>query len=348
MEPNLGSVPSFQFRRPGRDSIRQMTIEDHYWKIKGIVRQLDRRESLYVIWAYCQYLQVNNFKIPADIEVADILLKTNPPQTILAEWTLELIAREVIRYAGEPPGRGRSLRQWGTLAVIANALRDLEGELYRQFIGRDRLHLELMRTAHRQFVWQQNHFNWKPIIRYYKLFSTPDIVTYAERTTGLTINQIYLIGIAYLVIFLESPRAARQLNNEIPGLKREDFDRFLDFTSLRWSAMATRLRSEHTLDESFLYRYSSLRKFPLVQISHHGREEIACPIPTLLFWRITTGLYYSLKDAPGFAGAFGASFQQYVGEVLRQRITNPGMTVLKEEQYHCGRQRKDSVDWIVQ
>jgi hypothetical protein len=35
--------------------------------------------------------------------------------------------------------------------------------------------------------------------------------------------------------------------------------------------------------------------FPLVRISHQGRDEVACPIPTLLFWRITTGLYYSLR-----------------------------------------------------
>jgi hypothetical protein len=117
---------------------------------------------------------------------------------------------------------------------------------------------------------------------------------------------------------------------------------------LNCNALATRLRGEHALDEGFTYRYSSLREFPLVQISHHGHDEIACPIPTLLSWRITTGLYYNLKDTPGFATAFGASFQRYVGEVLRHRITNPEMTVLEEQEYHCGRHRKDSVDWIVQ
>ena len=205
-----------------------------------------------------------------------------------------------------------------------------------------------MRIAHKQFVWQQNRLNWRPIIRYYKLFNTPEIVAYAERATGLTIKQIYLIGMSYLGIFLGSPRAARQLNIGIPSLTREDFDRFLAFTSLNCNALATRLRGEHALDEGFTYRYSSLREFPLVQISHYGHDEIACPIPTLLFWRITTGLYYNLRGTPGFATAFGASFQRYVGEVLRHRITNPGMTVLEEQEYHCGRYRKDSVDWIVQ
>jgi hypothetical protein len=324
-----------------------MSIEGHYQTIRATVRQLARRESLYVIWAYCQYLQLNDFKIPPDIQVANALLEAHPPQAILAEWTLEQMAREVVRYADEEPRQGRSLRQWDTLAVIANALRDLEGEIYEKD-GRERIHLEIMRIAHRQFVWQQNRLNWKPIIRYYKLFNTPEIVAHARIATGLTVEQIYLIGMCYLGNFLENPRVARQLDIQIPGLTQEHFDRFLAFTSLRWNVLAGRLRAEHALDEGFAYRYSSLREFPLVQISHHGHDEIACPIPTLLFWRITTGLYYSLKDTPGFPTAFGDSFQQYVGEVLQQRITNPRMAVLEEEEYHVGRHRKDSVDWIVQ
>jgi len=72
------------------------------------------------------------------------------------------------------------------------------------------------------------------------------------------------------------------------------------------------------------------------------------PGPTLLFWRITTGLYYSLKEQAGFPTAFGDSFQAYAGEVLQRRIVNPAMQVLGEAEYHVGQNRKDSIDWIVQ
>jgi hypothetical protein len=324
-----------------------MTIEDHYWEVRATVRQLGRRESLYVIWAYCQYLQVNDFDIPADIQVADVLLNANPPQAILAEWTLEQMAREVIRYADEEPRRGRSLRQWNTVAAIANELRDLEGAIYAELVGGQRIHLELMRIAHRQFVWQQHRLNWKTIIRYYKLFNTPEILGHAAQATHLSIDQIYLVGMCYLGSFFANPRVERELDVQIPGLTQEHFNRFLAFTSLRWNELANRLRAEHALDEGFAYRYSSLREFPLIRISHRGRDEIACPVPTLLFWRITTGLCYSLKDVPGFSAAFGASFQRYAGEVLKQRITNPQIAVLEEVEYHVGRRRKGSVDWIV-
>lgn len=325
-----------------------MTIEEHYWTARTTVRELGCRDSLYVIWAYCQHLQVNGFSIPNDIQVDNVFLNADPPQTILAEWTFEMIAREVIRHADEEPRRGRTLRQWNTVAKIANALRDLEGEIYTQLVGGGRIHLELMRIAHRQFVWQQHRFNWKPvIIRYYKLFNAPDILAHTQQATGLSLEHIYLIGLCYLGSFLEHPRIARRPDIQIPGLTREHFDRFLTFTSLSRRQLASRLRAEHALDEGFFYRYSSLREFPLVQISHQGRDEIACPIPTLLFWRITTGLYYTLKDVPGFPTAFGASFQRYVGEVLHQRITNPQLAVLSENEYHVGLCRKDTVDWII-
>ena len=96
---------------------------------------------------------------------------------------------------------------------------------------------------------------------------------------------------------------------------------------------------------------TGIRRFGNSPLSKSGikvSNEVACPVPTLLFWRITTGLYYSLKDVRGFPTAFGESFQRYVGEVLRRRITNPQMAVLEEEEYHVGLRRKDTVDWIVQ
>ncbi len=325
-----------------------MAMDEHYRKVRAAVRELGCRDSLYVIWAYCQYLQVDNFRMPDAIQVHRQFLDAPLPQAVIAEFDLEQIAREVIRHADIEPRRGRTLQHWETLAAIVNDLRALEREIYADFKVGDLIQLELMRIAHRQFVWQQNRLNWQPIIRYYKLFNTPEIVAHAQQATGLTLYEIYVLGKCYLGLFLEAPRATRVLDVQIPGFTQEHVDRFLAFTSLSRNALAKRLRAEHALDEGFAYHYSSLREFPLVRISHLGREEVACPIPTLLFWRITTGLYYTLKDVPGFLTEFGSSFQRYVGEVLHQRITSPERAVLAEQEYHVGRDRKHTVDWIVQ
>jgi hypothetical protein len=325
-----------------------MATQELYRTIRNCVRKLGLRESLSVVWAYSQYLQIPDFLFPNDVEVIREFLDANPPQSMLAEWTVEHIAREVIRYADEEPRDGRSLRQWATLAEIANTFRDLENQIYGEFGGPDLIQLELIRIAHRQFVWQQQRFGWRWIIRYYKIFNTTAIAEIAERTLGLSIDQIYLIGMAYIAIFFRHPRAVLQLNVEIPGIQAEHVDRFLAITSRSRAFLRERLRAEHALDDTFAYRYSSLREFPLVRISYFGKDEIACPVPTLLFWRITTGLYYSLMGQRGFPTAFGSSFQAHVGEVLRRRITSDEMTVLPEAEYQIGHKRKDTVDWMIQ
>src|ERR1700687_4672697 len=115
----------------------------------------------------------------------------------------------------------------------------------------------------------------------------------------------------YLGHFFGEPRWVRRVLVEISAVFAEHIERFLAFTSRTRVALAEKLRAEHALDEGFAYRYSSLRAFPIVQFSHGGVDEIACPVPTLLFWRITTGLYYSLKEQAGFPTALGDSFQAY-------------------------------------
>jgi hypothetical protein len=47
-----------------------MMIEDTYRKVKSLTRQLGIRDGLYLVWAYSQYLQVNDFELPRDIEAA--------------------------------------------------------------------------------------------------------------------------------------------------------------------------------------------------------------------------------------------------------------------------------------
>ena len=325
-----------------------MSIDEQYRKVRAAVRNLGCRDSLSVIWAYSQYLQVNGFQMPGDIQVHKSFVDARPRQAIISEFVLEQIAREVVRHAEIQPRRGRSLRRWDTLADIVNDLRDLEGAIYAEFQVGKLIHLELMRIAHRQFVWQQDRLNSAPIIRYYKLFNTPEINTHAQAATGLTLKEIYTIGMLYLGHFFDASTITRVLDIQIPNLTQEHFEQFLAFTSLSRKELAARLRAEHALDEGFNYRYSSLREFPLVRISHLGREEVTCPIPTLLFWRITTGLYYSLKDVPGFLTDFGSSFQRYVGEVFHARVTSAQRTVLAEQEYHVGKDRKHTVDWIVQ
>ena len=94
------------------------SIQQLYQRVRSQVRELGYRDSLELIWAYAQYLQIRNFKFPSYIEVNQKFLKAELPQRFIAELNSEELTREVIRYADEEPRRGKTLRRWATLAVL--------------------------------------------------------------------------------------------------------------------------------------------------------------------------------------------------------------------------------------
>jgi hypothetical protein len=74
---------------------------------------------------------------------------------------------------------------------------------------------------------------------------------------------------------------------------------------------------------------------------------VTCPLPTLLFWRFTGGLYYELISDPRFPNEFGEGFQNYVGEVIDRACSGQSMQKIPEQEYSVGKQKKKTVDWII-
>ncbi len=111
------------------------------------------------------------------------------------------------------------------------------------------------------------------------------------------------------------------------------------------SKLRSALNREQQYNESFAYAYNSLRARPIILMCSEASDIAVCPIPTLLFWRFTSGLYYDFIGVPEFANIFGDSYQTYVGEAVRAAA--PSLTVHEERLYKIGSHEKRSVDWIV-
>lgn len=108
------------------------------------------------------------------------------------------------------------------------------------------------------------------------------------------------------------------------------------------------LQSEQEMNDEFLYTHHSLRAFPLIRIKHQGGDNLICPLPTLLFWRFTNGVYYEICGKPGFDNAFGDAFQWYVGQVIARGTRRECTRFYPEAQYWIGKDSKRTVDWIVE
>ena len=111
----------FQEYKPTRNKVALLSVED-----------------LASEWAYCQYLQIDDFHFAPEIEVADLYLELDVPQSWISEWELEA------------PGEGIS-PQWERGCCEGTDVEGMENfERAGQFPQRSRKpHLWSLRLAER-------------------------------------------------------------------------------------------------------------------------------------------------------------------------------------------------------
>jgi hypothetical protein len=282
--------------------------------------------------------------MPNDIEVSQQFITLDHQGKWLTQWDLEILAKEVILNAGDLGYGRKTLRIWDTLAESINSLKDFERKI--SSVHGNNILIELNRIAHRQFPWQEND----PVImlaRHYIIFSTAVINEICLARLGLSVEQIYLCGIALVSTYLQDAFLNIPIPSEIPTLSNNVVKNFLSFTCQPISELRNILLSEQRYDESFFYAYNSLRAYPLIRMRNRGTDSLVCPLPTLLIWRFTAGLYYTLYSDARFSNAFGASFQAYVGRAIGRACPTDRLRLFPEQRYGPKKTRKASVDWIV-
>ena len=266
---------------------------------------------------------------------------------MVSEFHLEALCREVILNGIEIGHANKTLRHWDTLARIINHLRDLEEFIASRYRTSALLMQELHRMAHRQFPWQASRPSAVNITRYYMIYEHPPLKRIIQTAIGLSPEELFLYGMALLGNFMQAFALNYPPNIQISGLSPNGLDRFLHHFSRNLSDLKKLLLGEHQMNDRFAYAYNSLRAYPLIKMIHKGNNSLVCPIPTILLWRFTSGVYYEIYDQPGFDNAFGDAFQWYVGRVLEEG-THPEKTrVYPEREYRVGKDLKRTVDWIV-
>jgi hypothetical protein len=332
-------------RITGPNQVFRSHLYSLYRKLRADLSKLDRLDALRVIWAFTQYLQLDAFEIPADIEVDRRFYELAEPRAWINEWVLMLLAKEILIHSGPVAKAGLTLRNWRTLAGTVNGLNILENEIYGAYGSPDKILVEFIRIAHRTFEWQGNGPNQSAIVRYYKIFETPEISEICFRRYGVTVYEVMACGTAMLGHFVESHMLRLPLTSQIAELPVDKFAAVLAFVADDVASIRAILKSEQQFNESFAYSYNSLRARPIIFMGSGVGEVAVCPIPTLLFWRFTAGLYYDLIGVPTFANLFGDSYQSYVGSVLRAAA--PLRTIFEECPYKVASKHKRTVDWIV-
>jgi hypothetical protein len=184
------------------------------------------------------------------------------------------------------------------------------------------------------------------IARYFKIFGHPGLNAIIQRKMGLTARELYRLGLAFTGLYLEKYVLNYPPTVEIKDLSREKLDRFLAHFAVDLDTLKRKALEVQEINENYAYVFNPLRIYPLVWMDN--RTRVIAPIPTFLFRRFTEGVYYEIRDEPGFSDAFGDAFQEYVGEIIDRANCANGFTIHPEAEYKVGKEREDTVDWIVE
>lgn len=337
------------------------TVFNNYKPLRNHLNKTALDDSFFVVWAYVQYLQFDN-KFPQDIEVAPEFLNQNHIQKsrTCAEWELETITREIIVNSQDINFIDKSMKKWSYFSNAINKLKDIENEIGRVFINKDNILVELFRLSHRQFPWQVRP-SGEYLTRYYKIFNQKSLNIILVKTIGLSVKELYISGMLFVGAYLKSPAINLPINVQVNAIKNEKIVQFVKIFSLDINSLREKVKSEVRYNDKFAYSFSSLRSFPIIKMSYRQKECLVCPMPTLLFWQITDGIYYKIleeikkikdekeqKEILGnFGNSLGKQFQNYVGEVLEKSIKNKSLKFFREQEYKEGKNRKDTVDWMI-
>jgi len=317
-------------------------IQTEYEALLNELAYFSIEDTFYVIWAIENNLQFN-IPLPSDIETPKEFDPTLDRQyrriKFIPEWELEflLLYSTVKNTKLVTP---YSLRTFSNLAHIINRIRIINNLLEEKHLSPSKIVLkELFRIAHRQFKWQEL-INTHHIYRYYKIFNHATIRAILKEEFGFNTHDLLMTGLLVFNGFIKAPITILPVKSEIDFISNEMVSKFFDLFSYKLESTNKLIGQLPDLNEQLFYNFNPLQKYPIII----SGSKAFCPITTHLLWRITNGLYYDLKNKKGFDQAFGESFQEFTGEVLRKTLTN---NYLIQPEFVYSKPEKRTSDWII-
>lgn len=310
-----------------------------YKPLRNRLRQLKASSGLETIYAFSQLIMFGK-PLPQGLHHPMLDLGWSPLRLGLLAWDFEQLAREIILNASEQGGRALD---WQTTKKSIDEMHALNGLAYRMLDGPNVLH-ELYRIGHQQFPFQRGP-STDDIARHFLIYNHPSVSPQIEAEFGMKPVELFQVATALTGHFLDEPYLHLPANNELNNVAPEVVDRFLNRMSRPLAELRDQTRNAATYDANWTYYFDPLRLFPLVRF--RNPDQVLCPMPTLLHWRTTDGLFFDLVNRTDFAEGLGRAFESLVGEILRRANRAGCYRVIPEERYGPASARKDTADWIV-
>ncbi len=256
---------------------------------------------------------------------------------------LEILLLETIHSANSKAKKAQSISKSKYAIPILRALRNVDDEVYKKAKDSGDVFQSLQRLAHSQFEWQEPidaHF----IFQYYHIYNHELMADIVKESTGLTVLEIFANGIFFGSRFQEFFVLPRKSKSDMQTLSTESMNTFIELFCIELPKLRQEVRQILGIDDKILYVFNPMRYYPIISIN----DKIFCPIPRLLFWQVTNGLYYRLKKNGQFGNRFGKAFEDFILSLISRIEKKEIIRVIPEFEYFIGNKRKDSIDYIIE
>lgn len=232
-------------------------------------------------------------------------------------WSLETLVNELLaipKPKGFGVGRIRLLnaQRFQTLRVLHSILIKLENAEDGIFLKNHDVFYEMARIAQRQFPWQRGVANAPHLYRSILLYGTGSARDFFEDDAGLALPDFVKVGTCFSGALAGRGYTERTRDLTMIGITPKVREAALAKLAISHGEARVRAARMRKHQRHTGYSPSILRDFPIIAFGSRG-ERLRAPIPELIMYRYTTGLYLDVvRGGAAVWTEIGKRFETYV------------------------------------
>lgn len=231
--------------------------------------------------------------------------------------------------------RDYDYRSFGTAGHFLNLIKRVDESEEIFLLHTSGIDNAMQKLAHKQFFWQRPLLSVERLYRHYYVYGQGECAAYFQSKYGISIDEFAIACIAlYMQFSMDAWQAPPSLPPELAP--PEVMNRVLSMISKDIEEMRRHTRDRITTmvvnnSAKLAFLPSTLRQHPIISSKTLNGRMIA-PLPQLLVFRATAGLYYDLSSGPQkLLEEANKRFEQYGKRLIEARCSR--FEVLPEQQF---------------
>ena len=262
-------------------------------------------------------------------------------------WQLLLLARELLINASM---NSNEQFTWPTVASALNELAAIQEAIskvrYIDENGSGTAWWDMHAVVHQQIPLQRKP-TIQRLIRYDKIFGAETLNSHLVAKVGLTFDECVLLSFIMVGAFERDSQMFKHQDYEDFGISQEKIQKFYNWVSSSPAALRQTLIEKQRFDENWAYTWNALEGNPLITFEIGKTEMVICPLPTLLWNRLSTSIFFDLFKEDGFTNAYGDAFEAYIGQFAKFALPGPAFHIVGDSLYKVGKAEKLGIDWVI-